>query len=60
MKERFCYLVLTNMITLRPRKTRAMLEHELSEIYRLLHDGISPGQMSQMVYASTPLQRILE
>jgi membrane-associated HD superfamily phosphohydrolase len=29
----------------RPRKTKAMLEHELNEIYRLLLDGVSPQEI---------------
>jgi len=29
----------------RSRKTKAMLEHELNEIYRLLLDGITPEEI---------------
>jgi hypothetical protein len=47
MEERFCYWVLTNMITPRPRKTKAMLEHELNEIYHLLDDGIAPQEIKR-------------
>ncbi len=31
----------------RPRKTKAMLEHELNEIYRLLLDGIVPEEIKR-------------
>src|SRR2546428_7822468 len=31
----------------RPRKTKAMLDHELNEIYRLLLDGESPQEIKR-------------
>src|SRR2546430_3434905 len=40
-----CYWVLTKMTTPRPHKTKAILEHELSEIYHLLDDGIASQEI---------------
>jgi len=37
------------MITPRPCKTKAMLEHELSEIYHLLHDGIDSQEIKRYI-----------
>jgi hypothetical protein len=37
------------MTTRSPRKTKAMLEHELSEIYHLLNDGIGPQEIKRYI-----------
>ena len=37
------------MITPRPCKTKAMLEHELSEIYHLLQDGMGPQEIKRYI-----------